>query len=231
MKPFVVRGLMDRKGKLVQAYNPTVVRRVVSPQTAKRLTAILTDVVGTADGTGKHARIVNVAVAGKTGTSQKFDFARKVYSSERVKTSFMGFFPAEDPQIAMLVILDEPQRDKWGGVAAAPVFRNIGEQILTCFKTNIRENPVGEEEKPSVDMKVRLVSAPAPLAAPETMEADDTRIPDFRGMSIREVLKKSKEKGLEVEIVGSGWAASQKPASGLPAPENRLCTVTFSTGS
>ncbi len=231
MKPFVVRGLVDRKGKLVQAYNPEVVRRVVSPQTAKRLTAILTDVVGTADGTGKHARIVNVAVAGKTGTSQKFDFARKVYSSERVKTSFMGFFPAEDPQVAILVILDEPQRDKWGGVASAPVFRNIGEQILNCFRTNIRENPVIEEEKPGVDMKVRLVSAPAPLAAPETMDADDSRIPDFRGMSIREVLKKSKEKGLEVEIVGSGWAASQRPAAGLPAPENRLCTVTFSTGS
>jgi len=68
MKPFVVRGLMDRQGKLVQAYHPTVVRRVVSPETAKRLTAILTDVVGTEDGTGKHARIVNVAVAGKTGT-------------------------------------------------------------------------------------------------------------------------------------------------------------------
>ncbi len=231
MKPFVVRGLMDRKGKLVQAYNPTVVRRVVSAQTAKRLTAVLTDVVGTEDGTGKHARIVNVAVAGKTGTSQKFDFARKAYSSERVKTSFMGFFPAEDPQVAILVILDEPQRDRWGGVASAPVFRNIGEQILTCFKTNIRENPAVEEEKPAADLKVRLVSAPAPLAVPETVDMDDNRIPDFRGMSIREVLKKSKEKGLEVEIVGSGWAASQKPAPGLPAPENRLCRVTFSTGS
>ncbi len=231
MKPFVVRGLVDRKGKLVQAYNPTVVRRVISPQTAKRLTAILTDVVGTEDGTGKHARIVNVAVAGKTGTSQKFDFARRVYSSERVKTSFMGFFPAEDPQVAILVILDEPQRDKWGGVAAAPVFRKIGEQLLTCFKTNIRGNPAIEEEKPGVDMNVRLASAPAPLAAQETMDADDPRIPDFRGMSIREVLKKSKEKGLEIEIIGSGWATAQRPAAGHPAPETRLCTVTFSTGS
>ena len=147
MKPFIVRGLMDRKGNLVQTYHPTVVRRVISAETAKRLTAILTDVVGMEDGTGKHARIVNVAVAGKTGTSQKFDFARRVYSTERVKTSFMGFFPAEDPQIAILVILDEPQRDRWGGVAAAPVFKNIGEQLLTCFKTNIRENPAPEEEK------------------------------------------------------------------------------------
>jgi cell division protein FtsI (penicillin-binding protein 3) len=231
MKPFVVRGLMDRQGKLVQAYHPTVVRRVISPETAKRLTAILTDVVGMEDGTGKHARIVNMAVAGKTGTSQKFDFARHVYSSERVKTSFMGFFPAENPQVAILVILDEPQRDKWGGVAAAPVFRDIGEQILTRFRTNIRVNTPWEEEKPGAEMKVRLVSAPAPLTVPEALEADDALVPDFRGMSIREVIRKSKEKGLEVRISGSGWATAQQPAAGHPAPENRLCTVTFSMGS
>jgi len=234
MKPFVVRGLMDRQGKLVEAYHPTVVRRVISPETAKRLTAILTDVVGTEDGTGKHARIVNVAVAGKTGTSQKFDFVRRVYSSERVKTSFMGFFPSENPQVAILVILDEPQRDKWGGVAAAPVFREIGEQILTRFRTNIRDNSPWEVEKHGVDLKVRLVSTPAPLTiqeTPEAPEADDALVPDFRGMSIREVLKKSKEKGLEVRISGSGWATAQKPAAGNPTPENRLCTVTFSMGS
>jgi cell division protein FtsI (penicillin-binding protein 3) len=230
MKPFIVRGLMDQKGNLVQAYRPTPVRRVVSPETARRLTAILTDVVGAEDGTGKKARIVNVAVAGKTGTSQKFDFARRAYSTERVKTSFMGFFPAEDPQLAILVILDEPQRDKWGGVAAAPVFRDIGEQLLTCFKTNIRFNPAPEEEKPVTDMKLRLVSVPAILPQAE-MEADMATVPDFRGMTIREVLRKSKEKGLEVQVIGSGWATVQKPAAGTPAPDSRLCTVTFGTGS
>ncbi len=232
MKPFIVRGLMDRKGNLVQAYHPTVVRRVISPETAKRLTAILTDVVGMEDGTGKRAGIVNVAVAGKTGTSQKFDFVRRVYSTERVKTSFMGFFPAEAPQIAILVSLDEPQRDRWGGVAAAPVFKNIGEQILTCFRTNIRENFTPEEEKPlGNDMDVRLASAPAPLAERATPETDDAVVPNFRGMTIREVLKKSKEKGIEVRIVGSGWATAQQPAAGVPAPEDRLCTITFGMGS
>ena len=232
MKPFIVRGLMDRKGNLVQTYHPTVVRRVISTETAKRLTAILTDVVGMEDGTGKQARIVNVAVAGKTGTSQKFDFARRGYSTERVKTSFMGFFPSENPQIAILVSLDEPQRDRWGGVAAAPVFKNIGEQLLTCFKTNIRGNPAPEEENPlSNDMKVRFASTPAPLTDLTGVETDDTVVPNFRGMTIREVLKKSKEKGFEVRVVGSGWATAQQPAAGRPAPEDRLCTITFGMGS
>jgi len=231
MKPFIVRALMDRKGNIVRAYQPTVVRRVISPQTAGRLAAMLTDVVGMEDGTGKHARIVNVAVAGKTGTSQKFDYARRAYSSERVKTSFMGFFPAEAPQIAMLVILDEPQRDKWGGVAAAPVFKNIGEQILTRFKTNIRVNPPEEEKTVDDDIKLRLVSAPAPPAEKAALEADESALPDFRGMTIRDVLRKAKEKGIEVRVIGSGWAIAQQPAAGRPAPENRLCTVTFGMGS
>ncbi|MEW6334682.1 MAG: penicillin-binding transpeptidase domain-containing protein [Thermodesulfobacteriota bacterium] len=231
MKPYVVRGLMDGKGKLIETYHPTEVRRVISAQTARRLSAILTDVVSAKDGTGKNARIMNIAVAGKTGTSQKFDFARQVYSRERVKTSFMGFFPAEDPQLAILVILDEPQQDKWGGMAAAPVFRDIGEQLLTRFRTHIRDNAGEEEVNPDDRIKVKLVSAAAPLVAPRSMESDDSLVPDFRGMTIREVLKKSRERGLEIQVIGSGWAVSQRPAAGLPLPKDRLCTVTFSVGS
>ena len=162
MKPYILRSVTDKNNIPIKLYNPTVVRKVVSAETAKRLTNMLTEVVGSADGTGKNANIVNVAIAGKTGTSQKFDFSRNVYSSEKVRTSFMGFFPADNPQVAILVILDEPQRDKWGGVAAAPVFKSIGEQILNCFKTNIRETPIFEPDKQS---KVQLISAQETIVA------------------------------------------------------------------
>jgi cell division protein FtsI (penicillin-binding protein 3) len=117
-------------------------------------------------------------------------------------------------------------------VAAAPVFKNIGEQLLTCFKTNIRENPIPEEGKPvSGDMKVRLASVPGPPTDRSGTETDETAVPNFRGMTIREVVKKSKEKGIEVRVIGSGWAIAQQPAAGMPAPEDRLYTVTFGMGS
>ncbi|MFZ1037068.1 MAG: penicillin-binding protein 2, partial [Smithella sp.] len=93
MKPYVVRGIADKDNHLVKLYTPTVVRKIISLDTSRRLTNMLTEVVSAPDGTGKNARIVNVAVAGKTGTAQKFDFSRGVYSSEKVRTSFMGFFP------------------------------------------------------------------------------------------------------------------------------------------
>jgi len=233
MKPHIVRAVVDKQGRIIKKFETTPVRQVISPKTAKRLTAILTDVVGDDDGTGKNAQIVNVAVAGKTGTSQKFDFARKVYSSEKVRTSFMGFFPAEDPQIAILVTLDEPQRDKWGGVAAAPVFKNIGEQILTCFKTDIKESPflVPEEEKKG-SVKLKLVSAPQTIStqADAEKDADEPFMPDFRGMTIKDALMKAREKGIDIKVTGSGWAVSQKPKAGVSIHRHRSCTVSFSTG-
>ncbi|HUH66185.1 MAG TPA: penicillin-binding transpeptidase domain-containing protein [Syntrophales bacterium] len=233
MKPHIVRAVVNKQGQIIKKVTPTQVRQVVSRETAKRLTAILKDVVGDDDGTGRKAHIPDVAVAGKTGTSQKFDFSRHVYSSERVRCSFMGFFPADDPQVAILVTLDEPQRDRWGGLAAAPVFRNIGEQILTCFKTGIKEAPfpVLEEEKAN-PVKITLVSAPQIISRHNDMEAgmEEPFMPDFTGMTMRDVLKKAREKGLEIQVAGTGWAVSQEPKAGVPIRNHKTCVVSFSTG-
>ncbi len=228
MKPYIVRGLTDKNNNPIKMHAPETVRRVVSPETAKRLTAMLTEVVGAEDGTGKRAHIMNVAVAGKTGTAQKFDFARGGYSSEKVRTSFIGFFPSDNPQVAILVMLDEPQRDKWGGVAAAPVFKNIGEQILNCFKTNIRETPVFEPHKPN---EVQLVAAEQSLIEgvdPDENQIDsELRMPDFRGLTIREALKTAKSRSIDLHVSGSGWAVSQVPAPGSVLDDARYCKVVF----
>jgi len=229
MKPFVVRAIVDKKGEIIRAYRPTVVRRVISSSTSKRVTAIMKDVVGAVDGTGKNARIANMEVAGKTGTAQKFDFVRHVYSSQRVRTSFMGFFPADKPQIAILVMLDEPQRDMWGGVAAAPVFKNIGEQILTCFRNPLRENalPLPMEELKQTGLQ--LVSVRSAVLGPGAVAAEDAEsvMPDFRNMTIRDVLKTARAKGIEIKPLGTGWAVSQEPVAGTPIGDFTTCTISF----
>ena len=224
MKPYILRSVTDKNNIPIKMYNPTVVRKVVSSETAKRLTNMLTEVVGSADGTGKNANIVNVAVAGKTGTSQKFDFSRGEYSSEKVRTSFIGFFPADNPQVAILVILDEPQRDKWGGVAAAPVFKSIGEQILNCIKTNIRETAVFGSDKHN---KVQLILAQETIIARSVDNNDESALPDFRGLTIREAMKKAKARSIELKVTGNGWAVRQYPPAGRVLSEDRVCTVVF----
>ncbi|HOJ52814.1 MAG TPA: penicillin-binding protein [Syntrophales bacterium] len=231
MKPFLVKEVIDKNGQVVVENKPQVVRRVISQHTAKRIAEILTEVVSSDDGTGKKARIEKVDVAGKTGTAQKFDFSRHVYSSERVRTAFMGFFPAESPRVAMLVVLDEPKRDKWGGVASAPVFKAIGEQILTCFKTDI--NP---DVFPQVEGKelVKLASAQVPSQSvpllyekPSASVVED-KMPDFRGLTIREALLLGKSRGIEVKVIGTGWATHQDPSPGMVLNGKKTCTVFFS---
>ena len=111
-----------------QGMMPGSRQRILSRQTTDRLTSILSSVVSY--GTGKAAAIEGYAAAGKTGTAQKVDPVRGGYSRDRVLASFVGYVPAEDPQIVVLVIVDEPQRLQWGGTAAAPVFRQVAQQAM-----------------------------------------------------------------------------------------------------
>ncbi|MBW2650465.1 MAG: PASTA domain-containing protein [Deltaproteobacteria bacterium] len=228
MKPHIVRCLVDKKGRVVREFEPVAVRRVLSTETSRKITSILTDVVEGEGGTGKNARIVNISVAGKTGTSQKFDFYSGRYSSKKVAASFMGFFPAEDPQMVILVILDEPKTHRWGGAAAAPVFKKVSEQILRCSNDSmeLREVATGEEGE---GVRIIQTSAVTEILYRNT-EVDESAIPDFEGMSIREVLRISQSRGIDVNIAGSGWAVSQNPAPGVRIEENRPCYVLFDRG-
>lgn len=127
-KPYVVKEIRDASGALVGQHAGDVRRRPVSDETARTLTDMLVGVVES--GTGKQAAIPGFHVAGKTGTAQKFDSAKGVYSATRLIGSFVGYAPAEDPRIAIIVILDEPKGPAWGGVVAAPIFRRVAERVL-----------------------------------------------------------------------------------------------------
>ena len=129
MKPYVVAEVRDQKGQRVKEILPQVKRRVVSPATARTLTTIMEGVV--TSGTGTKAAIPGFRVAGKTGTAQKVDPRTGTYSSALSIGSFVGFVPADAPRLAIIVVIDEPQGEAWGGVVAAPVFRRVGEQVLT----------------------------------------------------------------------------------------------------
>ena len=91
---------------------------------------MMRDVVEESDGTGKRARIEGIEVAGKTGTAQKADHRAGTYGSKRL-ASFVGFFPADKPRYLILVMVDEPTRNQYGGVVAAPVFKEIASRTLT----------------------------------------------------------------------------------------------------
>ena len=140
MRPYVVKEIQQRQGRQVHQNTPEVRRRPVSAKTAEITTSLLVNVVK--NGTGKQAFMSNFSVAGKTGTAQKIDPRTGKYSSTQLIGSFMGFVPAENPRLAMIVVIDEPQGPAWGGVVAAPVFRQVAEQVLRYLEVA----PVQETE-------------------------------------------------------------------------------------
>ncbi|ALA57052.1 peptidoglycan D,D-transpeptidase FtsI family protein [Nitrospira moscoviensis] len=137
MKPYVVSEIRDTHGRVLKQMLPQVKRRVIAPDTARTVTTILEGVV--TDGTGGKAAIPGFRVAGKTGTAQKIDPRTGTYSATQFVGSFVGFVPAEAPRLAMIVVIDEPQGDAWGGTVAAPVFRRVGEQALNYLGVSPNE--------------------------------------------------------------------------------------------
>lgn len=151
MKPFLVREISDHQGRSVWEHVPHIRRRPISAATARTVTDLLVNVVER--GTGKRAAIPGYRVAGKTGTAQKVDPETGTYSSTKFVGSFVGFVPAEDPQLAILVMIDEPQGPAWGGVVAAPVFRKVAEQTLRYLSVAPGEEPrmVASRSRPDLN--------------------------------------------------------------------------------
>jgi cell division protein FtsI/penicillin-binding protein 2 len=125
MRPMLVDRLEDEQGQAVFRNYPQQIRQVVADQAAHQMVTALKTVVAT-NGTGKKAMLEHYTVAGKTGTAQKL--VGHEYRHDKFFSSFIGFFPADDPELCVAVFMDEPKNGYYGGEAAAPVFHNIAER-------------------------------------------------------------------------------------------------------
>jgi cell division protein FtsI (penicillin-binding protein 3) len=128
MKPYAVQAVTDYHGRLIKSFAPKIVRRVISEKTAGTLTRIMKTVI-TEGGTGVNAALDGYSVCGKTGTAQKIDENGR-YSNEKFIASFVGFAPVAAPKIAVLVVVDEPQKEHFGSAVAAPAFKTIAQKTL-----------------------------------------------------------------------------------------------------
>lgn len=140
MTPRLVSQLVDNEGNVVKTYEPEIKRQVISESTAKTLLELMEGVVS--EGTGSNAYVPGYRVAGKTGTAQKIVDGR--YAPGKYIGSFVAIAPADDPKIAVLVIVDEPKGIYYGGSVAAPVAGDLIEETLTYLEV---ERKYTEEEK------------------------------------------------------------------------------------
>lgn len=127
MRPYVVEEIKDKYGETIKKVSPVVIQKAIEPETAARMRKILAGVVE--NGTGKMGRPASFTAAGKTGTAQKIEPNGR-YSHSNFVASFIGFAPAENPLVTIVVVVDEPRPVYFGGVVAAPVFKNVAEYAL-----------------------------------------------------------------------------------------------------
>lgn len=191
VQPHVVKEMVDDSGKVVKNYDTVTKRQVVSPEIAKELCLMLEKEV--TDGTGQNAYVAGYRVAGKTGTSQKLD--KDGGKSLRI-ASFVGFAPADNPKVAVLMLMDEPHAsNNYGGVIAAPVVGSIMSEILPYLNIKTQYTP---QEQADMDIKA----------------------PDLSGKTIKEAQNELFNLGLKELVKGNGETVTgQVPAKGESIPK------------
>ncbi|WP_051585757.1 stage V sporulation protein D [Caldanaerobius polysaccharolyticus] len=191
MEPMLVKYILDPdNGKIVKEFKPKVIRRVISPQTSKEMRDILESVVS--KGTGKKSYIPGYRIAGKTGTTEK-------YAPGKYVASFAGFAPADDPRIAVIVMIDEPTGSgHMGGAIAAPVVKSIMEDSLKYLGVKPIYTP--EESK--------------------ELEKRNVITPDFTGMKVDDAKVKVIDSKLTYNVEGNGDVVlDQSPKPGASVKE------------
>ncbi len=209
MRPRIATALLSEEGETVRLYPVERVRRVISPETAATFRSFLRDAV--TSGTAKDAALTWVEVAGKTGTSQKSAEGGRGYGEGRYVSSFVGMAPADNPQVVGLIMLDEPRGIYYGGMIAAPVFRDI----LATWAT---------QGKAPVKLPAQtLVSRARP--APRSM-----RVPDVRLMAADQARSMLRSVGMNCSVEGAGpRVAIQSPEPGSEARAGDCVRVVLTT--
>jgi cell division protein FtsI (penicillin-binding protein 3) len=215
MKPFVVREILGPDGRTVERRQPQPRGRAMSAATASTMLKLMEGVVDDR-GTGTKARVAGYTVAGKTGTAQKLDPATGTYSNKRHQAIFVGLAPAENPELVVLVVIDEPKTSPYGGVVAAPVFATVVGEALPLLGVGPTQPEV---IKAQANLGQDLPDPPRPLLTPaEPQEINlalrQEEMPRLTGLPLRQALEVVGQMGLAPQVEGSGVVVSQSPAPG-----------------
>ncbi|NQX44514.1 PASTA domain-containing protein [Paenibacillus tritici] len=199
--PHVVKEVSDPNTGKTTVTQPEVVRQVLSEESARETGSYLEQVVADQQhGTGRHAFIEGYRVAGKTGTAIKPD-GKGGYDRDKVRSSFLGYAPVNDPKIAVFVIIDEPADAAGGGVAAGPIFKEIVSQALPYMGVPKAGEVTDDAGKKPVKTEVVV----------------QRKAPDLTGKTVKAARQQLINQGFDFEAVGQGAnVVSQYPEKGTP---------------
>lgn len=235
VRPLLVTRVHDATGSLVEEHVPDAGRSAIDPRVARLIAEMLTAVTEEG-GTGTAAAIPGIRVAGKTGTAQKAKLRGRGYDENRWVGSFIGFAPAERPEIVVTVIIDEPAGDDHqGNMVAAPVFRRVTEETLRYLGRLRRSG--GPQSVGSATVRPQATTSGAlvlPASTPSTQgDAGATAgpvTPSVMGLTARRALATMATQNIEVDVVGAGLVVRQVPAAGEPLGSDRRVRIELEPG-
>ncbi len=226
LQPSLIKEVRAPNGKVVYRHQPRPVRRVVRPEVADQLKAMLQGVVYEG-GTGETAALTSYHLAGKTGTSRQA--GPEGYYIPRVWASFASIFPADDPQLVMVVNLDAP-RAAYARATAAPLTRRVIEGLLAARtgaidRGRLTVSRVEVPTTPHADESERwVVPWPSPIVVADSNTS--VSVPDVRGLTLRGAARHLHQAGLRVRVVGWGTVVGSDPAPGRQVDAGTVVTVT-----
>ncbi len=228
LTPTLVREIRDPSGGVRYRHQTEPVRRVVPAAIAQQLREFMKGAVGEG-GTGGNAQLANYSLLGKTGTAVRFEGGR--YVSGEYTASFAALFPAHDPQLVVVVKIDNPSGKYYGGLTAAPVTRTMLQQALASRRIGIDRSRLTRPDSNHTRTPVPVPPAPIPsVVLPWPYQADRlsqaaTPIPDVSGTPVREAALALHRRGFRINLRGVGEVSRTAPPAGQPAAPGTAVTV------
>jgi cell division protein FtsI (penicillin-binding protein 3) len=241
-QPHVVKKVNSNVNNEVIQFDTKKIRKVISEKTSEKMKNLLVGVVE--NGTASLARLDDMLIGGKTGTSQKL--INGSYSSSEYNSSFIGFFPADNPQVICLVVIDSPKIGRYGGRVAAPIFKNIAERIIESdinfspFRKDIKrknesnkdfliaENLETENYVPKNEIFI-TANYSENRNEKEVKNYSRTTMPSLYNKSIKESITRLTALGIKYKIIGSGKVIDQSIMPGTKLKEGMICELICSS--
>ena len=213
LKPYVVEKIEKHDDTIIRNQRNTK-KRVLSQSNAEKLSLMLSHTVE--NGSGKLANVAGWNVAGKTGTSKKLIDGQ--YSEKEFISSFVGFFPAENPQLLCLIILDSPDASRnlhWGSMSSAPVFKSVMDRVINIDKSI----------SISRSKKEKLKNEPILIQKNLERKIEYVEMPNLIGKTVRDAFSELKRAGIKPQISGRGLIVSQSIEAGTKIEKKSICIL------
>jgi len=227
-KPLIVKRETDGNGSVIFEDTPRQVRRVISEETSKKMREILYNVVE--KGTGVNAKIDNLKVGGKTGTAQRLENGK--YSKSDYNSSFIGFFPSDNPKVICLIVVNAPKIGRYGGSVAAPIFKNVAERMIKAEPELLNTTHEEEMHITSVEKSNNNFPNIVPAKGISNIQHNNEKgfsepnvMPDLTNYSIRDAIYLLTKMGIRYTIRGSGSVLSQSINPGTRINKDELCVL------